>query len=109
MKAITEQAQENSLRVRSIMKLYAEMKLNIHEITHSQYTVHLLDAMFHRPVFETQDLVSRSGIKRKTAMAMLKQLRENEILTVLREPSGRRSAILCFPKLLNIAEGIDIL
>jgi hypothetical protein len=38
-------------------------------------------------------------------MALLKRLRENEILTVLRKGSGRRAAVLCFPTLLDITEG----
>jgi hypothetical protein len=69
----------------------------------------LLDAIFDRPVFETTDFVSRSGINKKTAMALLKQLREEDILSVLRDGSGRRAAVLCFPTLLNVAEGRKIL
>jgi hypothetical protein len=38
-----------------------------------------------------------------------KKLREADILAVLREGSGRRAAVLCFPELLNIAEGRKIL
>jgi len=107
--AITEQAKSNSQKVKDIMTLYEEMKTRIHEITHSQYVIHLLDAIFDRPIFETTDFVSRSGINKKTAMALLKQLREEDILSVLRDGSGRRAAVLCFPTLLNIAEGRKIL
>jgi len=109
LKAITEQAKGNNIKVRSIMKLYESMKARIHEITHSQYTVHLLDAIFDRPIFETTDFIGRSRINKKTAMALLKQLRESNILAVLRERSGRRAAVLCFPELLRIAEGKKIL
>jgi predicted amidohydrolase len=34
-------------------------------------------------------------------------LREENLLRVVREAAGRRSAILVFPELLNIAEGRD--
>ena len=109
LKAIIEQAKNNNAKVKSIMGLYDSMKIRIHEITHSQYTVHLLDAIFDRPIFETTDFVSRSKINKKTAMALLKQLREAGVLLVLREGSGRRASVLCFPALLNITEGRKIL
>lgn len=109
LRAITQQAKNNNIKVKEIMGLYETMKTRIHEITHSQYTVHLLDAIFDRPIFETTDFVTRSNINKKTAMALLKQLREAHILVVLREGVGRRASVLCFPELLNIAEGRKIL
>ncbi len=109
LKAITEQAKSNNTKVRAIIGLYDTMKQQIHEITHSQYTVHLLDAIFDRPIFETSDLVKRTGIHKPTAMALLRQLKSATILKELRPGSGRRAAILCFPELLNITEGRDIL
>lgn len=108
LKAISEQAKSNNQKVKAIMGLYESMKTQIHEITHSQYVIHLLDAIFDRPIFETTDFVARSDINKKTAMALLKQLRENNILVVMREGSGRRASVLGFPALLNIAEGRTI-
>ena len=109
LKAICIQAKANSLKVKKIMSLYDDMKDKIHSTTHSQYTIHLLDAIFDRPIFETTDFISRSKINKKTAMALLKQLREQKIIAVLREGSGRKPSILCFPELLNIAEGREII
>ncbi|MBX9703504.1 MAG: Fic family protein [Silvanigrellaceae bacterium] len=109
LQAITEQAKINSLKVKAIMGLYADMKSTIYDITHSQYTIHLLDAVFDRPIFDTTDLITRSKINKKTAMALLKQLKDQNILSVLREGSGRKASVLCFPKLLNIAEGKEII
>ncbi|MDD2599913.1 MAG: Fic/DOC family N-terminal domain-containing protein [Kiritimatiellae bacterium] len=109
LRAITEQAKNNNQKVKAIMALYDEMKQRIHKTTHSQYTIHVLDALFDRPIFETTDFVNRSKINKKTAMALLKQLREANILIILKEGGGRRAAILCFPELLNIAEGKKIL
>ena len=107
--AITKQAQNNNKKVKNIMELYEEMKQKIQEITRSQYTISLLDAIFDRPIFEATDFVKRSKINKKTAIALIKQLRKANILAVLREGSGRRTAVLCFPELLNIAEGKQIL
>jgi len=103
--AVVAQARENSSRVKATMDLYEEMKVRIAEITHSQFSIRLLDAMFDRPVFRTTDFIDRTGIGKVTAMALIRQLREAEILVPLMESSGRRPAILMFPRLLAVADG----
>ena len=109
LQAIAHQAKENSTRVKAIMALYDEMKNTIQSVTHSQYTVHLLDAIFSSPVFQTSVLIKQLKqdfeIHKKTTSSLLRQLREAGILASLREGSGRRAAILCFPRLLALAEG----
>lgn len=112
LKAITVQARQNSQRVRAIMALYDDMKQRIHEITRSQYSVYLLDELFNRPIFKTTDIVTRFkqdyGIHEKTTPALLRQLKEAGVLLELQAGSGRRAAVLCFPELLNLAEGREI-
>ena len=113
LKAITYQAKENGLRVRQIMDLYEDMKTKIHEITHSQYTVYLLDAIFSKPIFKTSDcaiqLKKEHNIHRQTTLGLLRQLKEADILRELQSGSGRRAATLCFPRLINLAEGHKVL
>ena len=112
LKAITVQAKQNSTRVKAILALYDEMKLRIHEITHSQYSVYLLDALFSHPIFKTTDMVTRfsqeHGIHEKTTPGLLRQLKEAGVLMELQAGSGRRAAVLCFPELLNLTEGHEI-
>jgi len=91
------------------MNLYEEMKSKIVETIHSQYSIHMLDALFDRPIFQTSDFIRRTNIPKQTAMPLLKQLRDAGYLNVLRESSGRKPAILAFPALLNITEGKKIL
>src|SRR5690554_3734537 len=109
LQAVTAQASQNSARVAAIQVLYEEMKQAIHEATHSQFTVHVLDAIFDRPIFSTTDLIARTQIHKPTAMSLIRQLKAAGILQELRAGSGRRAAVLCFPKLVNIAEGRRIL
>jgi len=109
LRAIIEQAKQNSLRVTQIQALYDGMKDIIHKTTHSQYTVHILDAIFDSPIFETTSLIKKSKIHKPTAMGLLRQLKEADIIKELRPGSGRRPAVLSFPKLINIAEGKKIL
>lgn len=107
--AITAQAKSNTDRVRQIMSLYDDMKGKIVEHTRSQYAIQVLDALFDRPIFQSPDFIKRSGIPKDSALQILRKLREANILRVIREQSGRRSAVLAFPDLLNRAEGRDVL
>lgn len=113
LRATTLQAGQNIGRVEAIKALYDEMKVAIQETTRSQYSVHLLDAIFSKPIFRTTDLaqqlVADFGIHDKTAPALLRQLRDAGILRELQPGSGRRAATLCFPRLINLAEGRDVL
>ena len=112
LKAITVQAKQNSTRVKAIMALYDDMKLRIHEITHSQYSVYLLDALFSHPIFKTTDMVTRfsqeHGIHEKTTPGLLRQLKEAGVLMELQAGRGRKAAVLCFPELLHLTEGREI-
>lgn len=113
LRATAHQALQNSRRVAAIKALYDEMKLAIQEITHSQYSLHLLDAIFGKPIFRTSDLAQQLandfGIHEKTTPGLLRQLKDAGILRELQAGSGRRPAILCFPRLINLAEGKDLL
>jgi Fic family protein len=113
LRAIMAQAVHNAQRVVAIRALYDEMKAAIHETTRSQYTVHVLDAIFSKPIFRTSELAQRlteeHGIHEKTAPALLRQLRNAGILREILPGAGRRSATMCFPRLLNLAEGRDVL
>lgn len=113
LQAVLMQARQNSQRVVAIKSLYEDMKQAIQELTRSQYTVHLLDAIFSKPVFRTSDLAEQLskefGIHEKTTPALLRQLRDGGILRELQASSGRRPATLCFPRLINLAEGRMVL
>lgn len=113
LRATALQAAQNSLRVGAIKALYDEMKLAIQETTHSQYSVHLLDALFSKPIFRTSDLAQQLaaeyGMHEKTTPGLLRQLKEAGILRELQAGSGRRAATLCFPRLINLAEGREVL
>lgn len=109
LRAIAHQARDNAKRVKAIMALYEQMKGRIHEVTHSQYSVYLLDTLFSRPIFRSTDVVQAfekdHGIHPKTTPGLIRQLRDADILRELRPAAGRRPAVLCFPALLELAEG----
>ncbi len=99
----------NTVRVRAMMTLYVDMKRRITELTRSQHAIAVLDTLFDRPIFQSGDFVQRSGIPKQSALPFLRTLRDAGVLQVLRESSGRRSAVLAFRDLLNCAEGREIL
>lgn len=113
LRAIIYQASQNSVRVTAIQALYEEMKLAIQAATHSQYTMHVLDAIFSKPIFRSSDLAQQLfnefGIHEKTTPGLLRQMRDTGILRELVPGSGRRPATLCFPRLINLAEGREVL
>lgn len=100
--AIIQQSKENAQKAQEILDLYQKMKSDIADLTHSQYSGRALDAMFAHPVFETTEFASRSEIPRQTAMIILRKMREEGILSVVRESAGSRPAIFVFPQLLSI-------
>ena len=107
LQAIIAQAEQNQARAEAILALYAERRGWIAEVTHSQYAVRALDWIFERPVFRTTDFVATAGIPRPTASRILRVVRDEGLLREIRPSSGRRAAVLCFPALLNIAEGVE--
>ena len=98
LKAITQQAKTNSQRVR--------------DITHSQYTVHPLDAIFSRPIFRTTDVVAELekayGIHPKTTPSLLQRLKDAGVLLEIQPASGWRATVLYFPQLIALAEGRNL-
>ena len=103
--AITEQANVNLSRARSILALYNELKEWVVDETRSQYGVRALDWIFSKPIFRSSDFVGNSGIPAPTASRILRVLRDSDMLSVLSEARGRRPALLAFIRLLRLAEG----
>ncbi|QBQ54953.1 Fic family protein [Nitrosococcus wardiae] len=109
LNAIIHQARGNHNRVSIIMALHEEMKHQIREITHSQHSAQIVDALFDRPIFRTSDFIERTGIPKPSAHPLIRQLLQAGILTTLRKQAGRKPATLAFPRLINAAEGRDVL
>ena len=107
--AIHHQAETNTARVRGILSLYERMKQQITELLRSQHALKVLDTLFDRPIFRSNDFVERSGIPKQSVSPFLKKLRDANIVSTLKEGGGRRPSILAFAELLNIAEGRKII
>jgi len=105
LRAICEQADENSTRALGIIDLYNEMKQVVPEITRSQYSIQAIDAIFSRVIFSTPDFIRVSGIPKESGTKILKELADNGIVDVLQQGKGRKPNIYAFYRLMAISEG----
>ncbi len=109
LKAVLNQARENQIKASEILRLYEDKKKLIAGLTRSQYSIYALDFIFSRPIFKSSDFTGLNEVPTPTAKRILAVLRDHNILTTISEPRGRRSAVFAFRKLINIAEGRDVL
>ena len=103
--AVTRQAEVNTAVARQIIQLYERMKLQVIQLTNSKFAVPILDVLFERPMLTPGEFENRPGLPSKPmVMSILEKLRTAGILSVIREPSGRRAQILLFDELFNLCE-----
>ncbi|HAS84021.1 MAG TPA: cell filamentation protein Fic [Verrucomicrobia bacterium] len=105
LSVLKAQAEENQKKAEAILSLYERMKREVTSSTHSQYAIHALDWIFERPIFKNSDFIANADIPEPTAKRIIPTLRKAGVLRELVKARGRRAATLCFPALLNIAEG----
>lgn len=105
LEAIIYQSLDNADKVRKIMELYDKMKTTIQALTHSQYTMQTIDAIFDKPIFSTRDFIQKTGIPKQSASKIINILRNEKFLINLTESRGNKPAVFVFRQLLNEAEG----
>lgn len=104
LQALIEQATENNQKATAIIDLYDEMKKDVPEITHSQYSVQAIDTLFSRPIFNTSDFIAESKVPRQSAHRILRGLADGGILVVTREAKGKSPTIFRFSRLIAVTE-----
>jgi Fic family protein len=104
LEAIENQAKLNIKKALKILSLYEEMKKRIPEITHSQYSINTLDAIFYTPIFTTSYFIQNSKTPKRSALLILDSLRKEGLLEVIREGRGRQPTTLSFSKLVEIVK-----
>lgn len=110
LQALSAQAIANIAKARAIMDLYERLKAQILGLTHSQFAVPMLDAIFEQPIFQSTSLEKRAGMPSKPMiMNMLGKLKQAGILKVQREGRGRTAQVLVLHSLVNLCEGRDVI
>ena len=110
LRALDEQARVNASKAQAIIDLYGQLKERVIALTHSQYAVPLLDQMFERPLFQST-LLKFAGDRAPSRQAiahLLRVLREDGILKVVREGRGRRAQVLVLASLINLCESNEV-
>jgi Fic family protein len=108
LEAVISQAKENTEKARDIQVLYKTMKDEVPRITGSKYTISILDALFEKPIFSTTAFIKSTGIPKRSALRAIRSLKEADILSTLEPGTGRRPEILVFSRLLDAAEGKEV-
>lgn len=103
LKGVIEQSDKNTSKAKEIMQLYDEMKEKIVSITHSQYSIKVLDILFKQPIFSASEFVKESEIPRASAKRILNKLEESQIISTVIKGTGRMPSIYRFGKLIEIS------
>ena len=77
-------------------------KLQIPEITNSQFSINATDALFADPILTTASFIKNSGIQKASAIRILNKLKSHGLLIEIRKSKGRRAARHLFKDLFEI-------
>ncbi|MFO0745363.1 MAG: Fic/DOC family N-terminal domain-containing protein [Myxococcota bacterium] len=108
LEGVRTQAEDNAVKTKAILDLYAAMKVRVTATTRSQFGIKALDWIFSRPIFKATDFFESADIPSSTAKRLLTVLRNDGVLRLMVEGRGRRPAVLAFTELMNIAEGRQV-
>jgi len=102
LKAIEEQAKENSQKAIAVNDLYRKMRVEIPEILRSPYSTQVIDAIFSKPTFNSSYITEYARSNRMATNRILDKLVAKNILIVITEGKARRPTIYTFKELLDI-------
>jgi Fic family protein len=101
LQAVIEQSKENIAKAKKIMNLYEQKKQRITEITKSQFSIKILDALFVMPIFQSQDFIRISRIPKASAFRYIGILEKNGVIS---SGKKRKNKLYFFNKLLDIVK-----
>ncbi len=113
LRGVAEQAKENTRRVRAMLRLYDELKEEIRQATHSEFSVMLLETLFEKPTFTKPMIVATLQSKAidcapATLRKLVSRIVDEGIVEILHKGAGRRADIFRASDLLHIASGLPI-
>lgn len=110
LRAVREQAVENTRRATDINKLHEQLKGDFRNATHSEYAHLLLDCLFETPVFTRPQIIDKMKEKENTCQDttvrnLLNQIIGAGLVRMVKKGRGRKPAIFALEELLQIASG----
>ncbi len=105
LNAVIVQSAINTEKAKTILELYDRMKEKIQKVTHSQYAVASLDAIFAQPIMNSTTFLEKTKIDRRgTANAILNKLVEEDVLTITKKGVGRSPSRYVFMDLIQLVD-----
>ena len=109
LEGVAVQAEASTAKARSIQDLYERLKKQVIDLTHSQFAVPLLDFLFERPIFRSNELKVLNQMPSTPMIShLLRKLKMGGILSTLSEGGGRRASVFVLSELINLCEGRKI-
>lgn len=108
LQAIATQALENNEKARSIFSLYEGTRALLVQETGSKSVDAIVNELFRAPIFSAKAITKNPDVGEKTAQRILRTMKQLGIVREIVPHSGQRAAILAFPELLEVTEGIRV-
>lgn len=106
--AVIEQAKENSRKANGIYELYKQTLEFLIDNVRSNSAAKVAPHLFRMAIFPTTVFTKEAGLSQSTAKRVINALKEAKMVTEVSPHKGSTPAVLAFPKLLSIVEGIEI-
>lgn len=107
MEAIEIQAAENNQKARSVFELFEKTRRELADASNSPSAEKAVECLFKSAIFPASNFTRIPGVNEKTGRRLLGVLRDDMgVVKEIAPHSGQRSAVLVFPQLLEIVEGI---
>lgn len=105
LNAIIIQSASNTKKAKAILELYDKMKEKIQKVTHSQYAIASLDAIFAQPIMNSTSFLKKTKIDRRgTSNTILNKLVKEKILTIAKKGTGRSPSRYIFTDLIQLVD-----
>lgn len=108
LEAIKTQAQENDAKARDIHSLYENTRAALLAKSGSAHADAAVRCLFYGAIFPGNVFTRMGGLTEATARRLLKLMKDEGIVMEMNPSRGSRPAILVFPELLKITEGLVI-
>ncbi|WP_347711284.1 Fic family protein [Olsenella uli] len=109
LEALETQAAENNLKARAVFELFENTRRELSEVSNSPSAEKAVECLFKSPVFPANVFTKIDGVPEKTGRRLFNVMRDDMgIVKEIAPHSGQRAAVLVFPKLLEIVEGVKI-
>lgn len=101
LQAVIEQSKINIEKAEKIIDLYKQKKQRITDLTKSQFSIKILDALFIKPIFQSQDFIGLSKIPKASAFRYIGILEKNGVISSNKK---KKNKLYFFNKLLDIVK-----